>query len=889
MKKIHFILILFSTLIVFGQAPLRLEDSIYNAIDSFAAEPSENGLKKLTQIDRDFWNTKKPKSKEELIAIVILNCNKGYYEMKLGQNQQAIASYEKAWETFNKNQLSKYNIIEYALKPLGNLYTMQGDYDNAENTIKQYYYIASKAKNNPEASGQKLAAILNLSNVYQSAGKTDLAIELLQKTIQTEKLSRTQKGIIINNLGNNYMLNYNQATSGNAARFKKIESTYLYAIQLLQEDKTQSNKLGNSYRNLASLYTHRRNFDKANEYFAKAKKLFFTSVNHDSRQIAKLYYEEAVLLFEQQKHMEASALLSSVFKTLIPNYSSTKNILPESKSLYSETILLDALDLQGAIFSLENMPKKALKAYALSAYIEDLFANLMIYENSKIINQTRVRLRTEKRIALYHLLFLTEKNQSYIDQAFQLAEKTKSTVLKNYLQKNKTASREEKLHIEQLQNWTIEITKEQQKGNKADIAKINNAIEKQNELVLSLKKIQSPNTQTENQDIDLQLVFDKLKKDKMLLINYFSGAEKTYSFIFRDNTIQLQSYNNDTTKTKITDFLNYFKETDAILKDSKGYNLHGKIVYDLLQLPKQTQEKNLIIIPDGLLNFLPFESLITQESITTNFAQMHYLVNDYAIGYNNSVAFYLNEVELEKPKKNVLGIFPIFEKTDYALSYSKNEMASIKNKFDGRFFANEKATFDNFKTNANSYAILHLSTHAAAGDIETPASIKFFDQEILYSELYQLNINPDLVVLSACETGIGKLYKSEGAMSVARGFQFAGARNLLFSLWKVNDFTTSVFMDYFYQHSKDGESYWEANRNAKLDFLNDKTIPNAKKSPYYWSAFVYYGSCTAGEESFNYTFYVIGLLTVIGLLLGFTQYRKWKNYKKSSKRKNIKK
>ena len=686
MKNIYFFFIIFSTLIIFGQKPLRLEDSIYNAIDSFAAQPSEKGLKEITQMDRNFWNNKKPKTKDELLAIVILNCNKGYYEMQLGQNQLAIASYEKAWDTFHKNKLSQYNIIEYALKPLGNLYTMQGDYDNAENTIKQYYYIASKSKNNPEASGQKIAAILNLSTVYQSAGKTDLAIELLQKTLHTEKLSRTQKGIIINNLGNNYMLNYSQATSGNAARFKKIESTYLYAIQLLQEDKTQSNKLGNCYRNLASLYTQRQNFEKANDYFGKAKKLFFASENHDSRRIAKLYYEEAVLLFEQQKYTQASALLSSVFKTLIPNYSTTKSILPDSTSLYSETVLLDALDLQGALFSLENAPKKALEAYALSSYIEDLFANLLIYENSRIITQIRVQLRTEKRIALYNLLFQKEKKQAYIEQAFQLAEKTKSTVLKSYLQKNKTASREEKLHIEQLQNWTIEIAKEQQKGNKADIAKISHAIEKQNELVLSLKKIQSSNTQTENQDIDLKLVFAKLKNEKTILINYFSGAEKTYSFTFRDNSIHLQSNNNDSIKNKISDFLNYFTASDAILKDAKGYNHQGKITYDALQLPQQTKDKNLIIIPDGLLNFLPFEALITQESSTTNFAQMHYLVNDYAIGYNNSVSFYLNEIEIEKPKKNVLGIFPVFAKTDYALDFSKNEMASIKNKFDGRFF-----------------------------------------------------------------------------------------------------------------------------------------------------------------------------------------------------------
>jgi CHAT domain-containing protein len=123
-----------------------------------------------------------------------------------------------------------------------------------------------------------------------------------------------------------------------------------------------------------------------------------------------------------------------------------------------------------------------------------------------------------------------------------------------------------------------------------------------------------------------------------------------------------------------------------------------------------------------------------------------------------------------------------------------------------------------------------LSTHAS-GDTETPASIKL-RSEILYSELYILNINPDLVVLSAYETGIGKLYKSEGAMSIARGFQFAGAQNLLFSLWKVNDYTTALFMDKFYTYIYNG-SYLEANHQSKLDFLADKNISNTKKSPYY--------------------------------------------------------
>ena len=153
----------------------------------------------------------------------------------------------------------------------------------------------------------------------------------------------------------------------------------------------------------------------------------------------------------------------------------------------------------------------------------------------------------------------------------------------------------------------------------------------------------------------------------------------------------------------------------------------------------------------------------------------------------------------------------------------------------------------------------------------------------MYSELYNLNINPNLVVLSACETGLGKLYKSEGAMSVARGFQFAGAKNILFSLWKVNDYTTSVFMDKFYKNIESGNSYFESNQQAKLDFLNDESISNAKKSPYYWSAMVYYGTLEEKTTTTYWLYLTVTIVAIIGLFLLFKKLkngRSPKNFKK---------
>lgn len=873
MIKNIFYLLLLITLNVFGQNSHTPEDKIYNAVDVFVANPSAENLQKLNIFENNFWKNPKPKSKNELLAIVVLNCNKAYYENQFSKTNKAVSSYEKAWQIYQKHKLSNYDITEYCLKPLGNLYTIIGDYDNAENTIKQYYYLAETQKN----QSQKIAAILNLSNVYQNTGRINEAIDLLEKTIKTEKLSAVQKGNLFNNLGNNYVLSYKNPAFSKPIPdiFKKLESSYFSAIRFLQSDKTQTETLANCYRNLSALNLQWNNIELANSYFEKAKKYFFATPNVSPRKLAKFNYEEASLLFQQQKFSEASTIISSVFKILIPNYSNQKNILPNPNFLYAETILLDALDLQADIFWEQNLPKKALDAYALSFQIEDLFANLLVYENSKIINQIRIRNRTEKCISIYDFLYKKEKKTGYIERAFQLSERTKSGVLKSYLSNKKTASREEKLHLEQLQNCNNEIVKEQQKGDLANVSKINEAIKKQNELMLSLKKIRSKNQVNSAENIDMKSLYSKLEKDKSIMVEYFSGFEKMYSFTLGNQQIKMLTYDGSAHSTvKIYQFLLYFSDANAIINDIKGYNEFGNILYEYLRLPKNTAYQNLIIIPDGLLNFLPFEALITKESATTNFAKMHYLLNDFRIAYNNSASFYLDGKPISSDKKTVLGIFPVFEKTNYELTFSKAEMQSIKNNFEGKFFDNKTATFDNFKLNAANYSILHLSTHASSGDTETPASIKFYDREILYSELYNLNINPDLVVLSACETGIGKLYKSEGAMSVARGFQFAGAQNLLFSLWKVNDYTTSVFMDDFYKNVKNNESYLDANANAKLNFLKDKSISNAKKSPYYWSAFVYYGGIETPEKPTNYYFYILGLLILIGLFLVFNRYQK---------------
>jgi CHAT domain-containing protein len=824
-----------------------LEDKIYNAVDIFVADPSEKTLKKLEVSEKTF----NPKTKSDWLAIVILNCNKGYYQNQFGHTQEAIKSYEKAWQVFQKNKLSNYDMVESCLQPLANLYTIIGDYDNAENIIKQYFFT-SMANGN---SSQVYAATLNLSNVYHNTGRASESLEFVAKTLKLEKFSNIQKGVLYNNVGNSFFALNMMIPARNA---------YETSIRLLTPYPSGSETLSNAYRNLAKVYCVQQNFAAANLNMQKAEELFYKTQGKTPRKQAQFYYDKALLHFMQHDFGMAQLNLNYLFGFLIPGLPNAELQLPAKNSLYAETVLLDGFDLQAEIFKAKNQHKKALASYALSFHIESLLQSLLVYENSKIITQVRNRNRTEKCIDIYYSLYQKEKDISYIENAFLLSEQTKSAVLRELILASKDQSREEKLIIQQLQNWNTIIVKDQQKMEKADISKINQAIKKQNELMLLLKSTTAKKIK-ETKELKLADLYLKLEKDNAVMTEYFFGQGRIYVFVLENKKITLESISEAATP-KLVQFIDLFNNSNTISNNPLAYNHISNEVYGILKLPKKASNKNLIIVPDGILSFLPFETLITKQGTTASFAKMHYLLHDFKIGYTNSADFYLKAIPFQHEKKGILGVFPIFEGSGLELAFSKNELKNLQDNFDGKYLDSQKASFQNFRESVANYSILHLSTHASSGDIVEPASIRFYDREVLYSEFYNLNLNPDLVVLSACETGIGKLYKAEGAMSIARGFQSAGAQNLLFSLWKVNDFTTSVLMEKFYANLKKGDSYFDSGHQAKLDFLSDESIPNAKKSPYYWGAFVYYGTLERQAET-NYFLWISLLGGLIALLL----------------------
>ena len=218
-------------------------------------------------------------------------------------------------------------------------------------------------------------------------------------------------------------------------------------------------------------------------------------------------------------------------------------------------------------------------------------------------------------------------------------------------------------------------------------------------------------------------------------------------------------------------------------------------------------------------------------------------------------------------------------RSENELPYSGEEIRRIGKYVKSTNYLGNDATEEIFKSKAGDYSILHLALHGQADTTDMFNSRLIFkrdsaskeDGELRAFELYNLDLRKlQMVVLSACETGIGKQNEGEGIFSIARGFAFAGCPSIVMSLWKVNDKSTADLIDYFYSNLKDGLPKDEALRNAKLTYLEKSDDINAHPSN--WASFIILGNMQPLElatETFRWYYLMVlgGIMLMIWLII----------------------
>ena len=364
------------------------------------------------------------------------------------------------------------------------------------------------------------------------------------------------------------------------------------------------------------------------------------------------------------------------------------------------------------------------------------------------------------------------------------------------------------------------------------------------------------------------------------LLEFFAGDTAVLAFLLLPDTIiyrkigpkiPLEEDVNLLRASIVRYFVSPEKDATLYLRSAADYAESAYRLYRTLLAPfGDLLPGRLTIVPDGVLAYLPFEALLVEKPERADrFHLHHYLARDFTLRYACSATL-LREMESLPPEPHpsgrLLALAPFFDNTTpwrdsllalrnrsgqpnlAPLPFSGEEVYKIAALCGGEVLAGADATKYNFIRNAGRYTVLHLATHARANTLTGDYSYLVFAPDstrpnsawMYVSEIYGLQLNAELVTLSACETGLGPLQRGEGILSIARAFAAAGARSMVQSQWTVSDAQTRRLMELFYQNLRKGQPKDLALRQARQEYLAQFRGEDAH--PYFWAGFLLAGA-----------------------------------------------
>lgn len=519
--------------------------------------------------------------------------------------------------------------------------------------------------------------------------------------------------------------------------------------------------------------------------------------------------------------------------------------------------------------------------------LEDVYLLLSIA--NKVIDRSSMPEKAKKaELSLVYTLAFTQFLNTYKDQPLnKRLQNCFKTIVKNLIKYN-CLQKEQISQIENIQNrlaWKKFI-----QSRNVVLLPVIDSLEQidfklRKQLVdakqqLKLKQIDSINNAILQHQRKLELEYPKLANftQDNFDINRFQNKipidEMVLKFMFFKDEFAVFQISKDTIKWKLHLWgseqnkllVNHLKQ---VRTPSKALQFDDSLTK--LLLPESSfKYKTLTVIPDNPIYQLPFETLIYNDS---------YLIESKAIRYSSHLrfAFINNDNFVDKKTKTAVSIFaPEYlggknqyttRSGSYYLEGAQKEAKAIEELFNAISFTGDQATKEQFISRKSESTVLHMAMHATI-DQDNPefSYFNFSNNEKLYlEELYGLKIPNKLAVLSACNTGIGKVDDASGMVSLQRALNFAGTKATVASLWEVPDKTTSNIMISFYEYLKKGKTKSEALKYAKQDYF--KTTSGDKlKHPYYWGGFVLYGDDTPILVKSNLNI-LYGILTIIAIIL----------------------
>ena len=393
-----------------------------------------------------------------------------------------------------------------------------------------------------------------------------------------------------------------------------------------------------------------------------------------------------------------------------------------------------------------------------------------------------------------------------------------------------------------------------------------------------------------------------LTERNSVYLEYMWSDQAIYELMISPDTVRLKSIPETNKFSKaFSGFIDEFHRDPegAFGKDRyKNFCSNSSVIYNFLLkdlLNGIDPGAHLIISADGSLATFPFDALITHipEGDEVNY-HLPYLLLEHPISYAYSAGVLLRQSAHEREGKKLLAFgyagtgssrqnrsglvnLPGTEKEILAI---KEVMKNHVNKYELRGEASESF----FKQQAHDFDIVHLAVHGEGDTLNALNSRLIFrteqdsveDGSLYAHELYDLNLSKlDLVVLSACESGVGKQQTGEGVMSIARGFAYAGCPSLVISLWKIDDRTSAQVMKGFYNYLSNGNQLDASLAKAKADYIKGASEFNSH--PFYWAAFLQVGDVRELDiKKPNWWGWVFGVMVGLIIMLLFFLSRKKK-------------
>jgi CHAT domain-containing protein len=836
----------------------------------------------------------------------------GYYQLT-NDLDKGIKLYQNIIESLGSSedqQLLKALVYEN----LASLYGLKGDYQTA---IRHYDKgISIRRKFQEPSDFQAIYNPINKVRQLRKLNKFDEAFLILKdvEKILIENYNETEGAI-----GGLYISLYEEfAEIFNLQKDYENMDKYLNKLHIYHrgENKFHQHHL---FEIKGDSYLQKKDWEQAFKQYSKSNKFLLAWYGNKNKisVIAESYLRIANSQYKARYQKRALKNVQKAFSYLVNSFDTSAyyhNPNPEnlSKRELPLKLVLTKSDILYAMWmeSKENAEilQHAYDQYIyLSEFIHQLRFDLLSVKSKQLISEKIVS-HFEKAIEISLVLYQQTNDPKHLEQAYHFAEQNKAITLQESIQENlakgfggipdTTLEIEKDMRLE-IAFYEKQIYEEKLKGEKTneehlktfestlfdlkrDYERLVEQLEKEYPKYYELKyKTELPK---------VAAIQAKLSNGSAL-IEFFSGEETIYAFVFTKEQLEVI----ELPKAEgLTDQISQFKDlinnppvNDRAQKDFQdftqmGFDLFENILQKPLSiLPKSIQQ--LILIPDGELTYIPFEILLKdltdKERVNYSLDNLSYLMEDYQVSYSFSSKLWLKNMGQlgGQAKEPFLGFAPVFGQAIadarrdcsadelYSLNCNKEEINTVHDMFGGHIFTDLAASKGNFEDQASNYQILHLATHACLDD-ENPMFNKIWlsDDYVSNNDLYNLSLNADLAVLSACNTGSGQLVKGEGVQSLARGFLHAGCPSLVTSLWSVDDCATSDIMIRFYEHLKEGNTKNKALQLAKLEYL--KEADKLHQHPYYWSAFIQIGNPIALDfVGLNWTFIFVGLGILIVL------------------------